>query len=456
MKVTNPADGSVIAEIEYGGAAEATAACDAAAAAFGEWAGRSARARADVLRTVADLLVARADDIGLLLARESGKRLPEGVAEINFSAEYFRWFAEEARRPHGEVLSPEIDGRRQIVQHGPAGVAGVLTPWNFPVSIQARKLAPALAAGCTTVSRASEQAPLAVIELFKVLAEAGIPSGVANLVQGPAGEVTQAILRHRAVRVVSFTGSTEVGRLVMAQAAERIVRPLLELGGDAPFVVLDDADVEAAVEGALIAKFRNNGQSCIAANRFIVQDGVHDDFCARLASRVDAMTVGDPVGDPVPDLGPMINASRAGAIRSLGEEASRAGARRLTREFDLPAGDSFVAPALYADVPRDVPLGCSEVFGPIAAVFRVSSDDEALELANDTEMGLAAYVYTRDGSRAWRFTEGLEAGIVGCNNPLPSAAFAPMGGVKQSGLGREGSRIGLEEFCETRYTGWQL
>lgn len=455
-EVSNPADRSVLGEIGYGDAATATRAADAAAAAFPAWSATAARARADLLRTVSDDLAAHADTLGALLARETGKRLPEGVAEIRFAAEYFRWFGEQARRPMGEVIPNEIPGRRHVVTRRPAGVAACLTPWNFPVSIQARKIAPALAAGCTVVSRASEKAPLAVVEMFRSIGRAGFPPGVANLVHGPAAELTRALLAHPAVRVVSFTGSTEVGRQVMSLAADRIVRPALELGGDGPFLVFDDADVDAAVEGAMIAKFRNNGQSCIAANRFLVQDGIYDAFVSRFVAAVDAMTVGDPLADPVPDLGPLIDDARISAIDALVDDALSHGARRLTREFTLPDKGSYAAPVLLADVPDTTQLACTEAFGPVAGIFRFADEDAALARANDTEMGLAAYVYTRDHGRAERVSSGLEAGIVGVNNALPSAAFVPMGGVKQSGLGREGSREGLEEFQDVRYVGTDL
>jgi len=454
--VRNPATGAELAQLAYGGPSEAVAACDAAAAAFDSWSQAAAPDRSALLERAADRLAGRAAEIGALLAAETGKRRPEGVAEIEFAAAYFRWFAAEARRPHGEMLTGRRAGERQFTISRPAGVAACLSPWNFPVSIQARKLAPALAAGCTTVSRASEQAPLAVIEMFRCLVDAGVPPGVVNLVHGPAAAQTEAVLAHPAVRVVSFTGSTEVGRALLAQAAERVVRPLMELGGDAPFVVLDDADLAAAVDGAMIAKFRNNGQSCIAANRFIVQRGVYDDFCQRLAARIDAMSVGDPLGEPVPDLGPLINQHRVDEVAAFAAEAEAAGARRITAPIPVPADGSYCAPALYDQVPPDARLARSEVFGPIAGVFPVDTDDEALALANDTEMGLAAYVYTRDIGRAWRFTEELDAGIIGGNNPLPSAAHAPMGGAKQSGLGREGARVGLEEFRETHYSSWAL
>lgn len=456
LPVHNPASGEVIADIGYGDAADAAQAIDAAADAFAGWSRLPARERSDLLLRVHALLSERAPEIGRLLARESGKRLPEGVGEVRFAAEYFRWFAEQARRPSGELLPQESPGRRHLTMTQAAGVALCLTPWNFPVSIQARKLAPALAAGCTVVARASEKAPLAVIEMFRCLQEAGLPPGVANLVQGPAGETTNALLAHPAVRVVSFTGSTGVGRLLMKQAAERIVRPLLELGGDAPFIVFADADLPRAVEGALVAKFRNNGQSCIAANRFLVEDGVHDEFCRLLTQRIDAMVLGDPVTEPIPDLGPVIDADRKRAVEEVVAEAEAAGARRLTRLHELADRGTFTSPALLAEVPDHVSLAREEVFGPAAGVFRFRSEEEAVALANRTEMGLAGYLYTGSLERSWRVSEALEVGILGLNNPLPSVAFAPMGGVKQSGLGREGGQRGLEEFLEFKYVALEV
>jgi len=454
--VLNPADRSLLAEIGYGGEAEAVQAADAADAAFASWSSTTARQRADLLIEASRLLVDRADELGLLLSRETGKRLPEGVAEIRFAAEYFRWFAEEARRPSGEVLSNEIPGRRQAVLRRPAGVVACLTPWNFPVSIPARKLAPALAAGCTTVLRVSEKAPLAAIEMFRCLADAGIPAGVANLVQGPAGEQTAALLSHPAVRVVSFTGSTGVGRRIMAAAAERIVRPLLELGGDAAFIVFEDADLEAAVQGAMLGKFRNNGQSCIAANRFFVHDHVYDEFRDMFAAAVDAMSVGDPTSDPLPDLGPLIDDDRVTQVRRFVDEAEEAGARRITKQRAVPDTGCYLEPTILEAVPDTVALSCEEVFGPVAGLFRFRDEDEVVARANATAMGLAGYFYTRDLARAWRTAERLEVGIVGCNSALPGAVFGPMGGVKQSGLGREGYDVGLDEFSDLRYVNWDL
>ena len=455
LDVLTPADGSLAGTIGWGTPADAVRAADAAARAFPTWSALPARRRADLLLEAARLIGERADEIGRLLAREAGKRLPEAVAEVSFSAEYFRWFAEEVRRPQGEVLTPEVSGRRHLTLRRPAGVVASLTPWNFPCSIPARKLAPALAAGCTVVSRVSEKAPLAVTEMIRCLTDAGLPPGVVNLVHGPARELTRALLHHPAVRVVSFTGSTEVGREIMATAADRVVHPLLELGGNAAFTVFDDADLDAAIEGALLAKFRNTGQSCVAANRFLVQDGVYDEFVSRLVARVDAMTIGDGLADPCPDLGPVIDEERVAAVGAMVEQALDKGARLLTRERELPAAGTYVAPALLDDVPDDVDLACREVFGPVAAVFRFHDEEEALARANATETGLAGYVWSRDAARCWRMTERCATGILGINDPLPSVAFAPMGGVRQAGLGREGGAMGLEEFQDVRYIAWR-
>jgi succinate-semialdehyde dehydrogenase / glutarate-semialdehyde dehydrogenase len=450
LDVRNPADGTLVGQVAWGGAADARAAADAAAAAASGWADTPARQRGDVLRRAADLISERAGSLGALLAAEAGKRRPEAVGEAQFAAEYFRWFAEQSRRPGGAVHQNEAGDRRHLTIRRPAGVVASLTPWNFPCSIQARKLAPALAAGCTVVARVSQKAPLAATEMFRCLTDAGLPPGVVNLVHGPAAEITDAYLDHPAVRVVSFTGSTSVGRSVMAKASQRVVRPLLELGGDAPFIVFGDADIQAAVAGAMLAKFRNTGQSCIAANRFYVQTRVFDEFVAGFAAAVDAMTVGDGLADPVPDLASCIDADRARAVTGLVSSAVLAGAKKVTRDFQLP-GETFAAPALLVDVPGDAALAREEIFGPAAAIFPFRTEHESLELANATEMGLAGYFYTRDQARIWRVAEHLDVGIIGINNPLPSVCFAPMGGSKQSGLGREGADLGLEEFEEVRY-----
>jgi len=456
--VTDPADGSLVGQVSWGSAADATRAADAAAAAFDSWSETTGRKRADLLHAAADLLTERRGEIALTLAREAGKRLPEAQGEVDFSVEYFRWFAEEARRPAGAIIAPEATGRRHFTSHHPLGVAVSLTPWNFPVSIQARKIAAMLAAGCTVVGRVAEKAPLAATALFQVLTDAGFPAGVVNIVHGPSREVTGALLEHPAVRAVSFTGSTQVGSQIMALASRRIVRPLLELGGNAPFIVCADADLDDAIEGALLGRLRNTGQSCVAANRFLVHESVIDEFGSRLAARFDALSIGPGVpvdGGPVPDLGPMIDQERVAAVRSMISDAVDGGGHLLTARTEVPAHGAFLAPALVRDAPADSALAREEVFGPAAAITAFTDDDHALHQANSTEMGLAAYVWTLDAARAWKYSDRLEAGIVGINDPLPSVSFAPMGGTKQSGLGREGSSDGMREFQETRYVAWR-
>ena len=451
IDVTNPATCQAIGRIAYGQAADATRAADAASAAFDSWAERSAGQRADILQRAAEILASRAPDIGDLLSAETGKRRSEAAGEVNFSASYLRWFASQARQAHGEVLSPEDPARRHLTLTRPVGVVASLTPWNFPVSIQARKIAPALAAGCTVVARASEKAPLAVAELFRALQDAGLPDGVANLVQGPAATCTDALIAHSAVRMVTFTGSTPVGSRLMAAASKRIVRCALELGGDAPFIIFADADIDAAVSGLMTAKFRNNGQSCIGANRVLVERPIFDEVVSRLAAATSAMAVGDPAAAAEPDLGPLIDASRVHAVGELVDEAVSGGAHWLGESPQMPAGPCYSRPGFIVGAPDGSGLATTEVFGPVSGVFAFDGEDEALAIANGTEMGLAGYFYTRDVSRVWRMSERLEVGIVGVNHPLPSVAFAPMGGVKQSGLGREGARQGLEEFLDTRY-----
>jgi succinate-semialdehyde dehydrogenase/glutarate-semialdehyde dehydrogenase len=456
--VLDPGLGTSLGEVSWGEGAEAVRAADSAAKAFGDWSRTTPRRRADILRDAADILADRKEGIALTLAQEAGKLLPEAQAEVNFSVEYFRWFAEEARRVGGSVFAPEAPGRRHLAIRKPAGVALSLTPWNFPVSIQARKLAPMLAAGCTVVGRVSEKAPLAATELFRVLVDAGVPDGVLNLVHGPSREITAELLDHPAVRILSFTGSTEIGSALMARGASRIVRPLLELGGNAPFIVFDDADLDAAVEGAVVAKLRNTGQSCVAANRFLVHEGIAEEFGVRLASRFDSLTMGHGVpeaGGDMPGLGPVIDEERARSVRALVEDALDRGGKLLTSMREVPEAGSYVAPVLVADLPADARLITSEVFGPAAGIIRFRTEEEALTLANSTEMGLAAYVWTASPSRAWTFGEELEAGIVGINDAVPSVAFAPMGGVKQSGLGREGASVGIEEFLDTHYLAWR-
>ncbi|WP_422935158.1 NAD-dependent succinate-semialdehyde dehydrogenase [Sinomonas sp. P47F7] len=453
--VENPATGQIVGTVCWGDGALATEAAHAAASAFRDWSRTPARRRADILLRASEILLERVDHIAAILAAEAGKRLPEAAGEVSFSAEYLRWFAEEARRPLGNMLPGEDPARRHLTTRAAAGVVVSLTSWNFPCSLQARKLAPALAAGCTVVARVSERAPLAATELVRALHDAGLPAGVVNLVHGPSQEVTDALLAHPAVRVVTFTGSTEIGRKIMATAARRVIRPLLELGGDAPFIVFDDADLDAAVNAAILAKTRNTGQSCVAANRFLVQEGVFEDFVSRLARRLDELTLGDGAAEPVPDLGPMINYQSVDAVQRKVDQALALGAKERTTPRAVPEKGAFLRPMLLTDVPDEAALARDEVFGPVAAAFPFCDESDAVRRANQTEMGLAAYVFSKDAGRCWRVAEELEAGIVGINDPVPSVAFAPMGGVKQSGLGREGASLGIEEFTEPKYIAWR-
>lgn len=455
IEIRSPFDDRVVGVLEHDGPDAATAAVAAAERTQAAWGATTARARADILLTAAQRISDAAEQLGDLLALETGKRRPEAVGELNLSAEYFRWFAEQARRPHGHLHPAENSGRRHLTVTRPAGVVVSLTPWNFPCSIQARKLAPALAAGCTVVARVSEKAPLAATRMIEIVHDAGLPDGVLNLVHGPAGPVTTALLDHPATRVVSFTGSTAVGSSIMTRAAERIVRPLLELGGNAPFIVFEDADVQKAVSGAMLAKFRNTGQSCIGANRFYVHDAVYDEFVEQFVAEVNALRVGTGMPPDIHDLGPLIDTTRAQEVQSMVSEAIAAGATLLTREIDVP-GSAYCAPALLAEVPPDARVSTEEIFGPAAGIYRFTDEEDVLGKANSTDMGLASYFYTRDFNRAIRVSEQLEAGIIGINNSLPTVVFTEMGGVKQSGIGREGGRHGLEEFLELSYLSIEL
>ena len=450
-EVTNPATDRVIASIAYGNSSEATAAADSAKAAFLNWSNSSTRYRADILFRAYELIMERASDIGGLLALETGKLLQEAIGETRFSAEYFRWFAEEIRRPQGEVFASEDRSRRQLSISRPIGVAATLTPWNFPISIQARKVAPALAAGCTVVARPSEKAPLAVAELFRALIDAGIPDGVVNLIYGPASAQSNALIDHDAVEVISFTGSTPVGSALMRQASNRIVRCALELGGDAPFIIFSDADIDKAIEGLAIAKFRNNGQSCIAANRVFVASSRMDEVCERLGRLTEAMVVGDPLGGTKVDLGPLIDQSRVRDVEAIVRDALDSGAHFLGGAPEIPDGPNYTRPGFIVNASHDSALAKEEVFGPVSGVFSFDDEDEVIARANDTTMGLAGYAYTSDQGRIWRLSERLEVGILGINHPLPSVVYSPMGGVKRSGLGREGAHEGLHEFLETKY-----
>lgn len=457
--VIDPASGDVVGHVyhptDYEASELATQAADAAAEAQSSWGQTSPRVRARLLHDAVEYLRERADEIALTLALESGKRLPEAQGEIAAASEYLTWFAEEIRRPRGEFHTSEDVTRQQFTLHRPLGVVATLTPWNFPVSIQARKVAPALAAGNTIVARVSEKAPLAVTRWLSTLHEAGLPRGVLNVVHGPAGTITEAWTMHPAVRGLSFTGSTRVGAQLLERAAHRVVRPMMELGGDAAFIVTEDANMEIALAQAEIGKLRNAGQSCVGINRFLVHRSHAEEFSRRLAARFNELTIGPGTADPLPDLGPVIDDARVREVAALIDDALARGARRLTTERELPDRGTWIAPTLLIDVPLDARIAREEVFGPAAAIFAFDTDEEAIAIANSTEMGLASYVITQNSARAFRYAEELDSGIVGINDALPTVAFTPMGGTKQSGLGREGGHEGLREFQETTYVAWR-
>ena len=369
--------------------------------------------------------------------------------KLNFLPNISNWFAEEIRRPDGQIIPSDSPTKTHFTYQQPSGVAVLLTPWNFPISIQARKLAPALAAGCTVVARGSQYTPLSLIELFKCLEDAGIPSGVVNLVHGPANDMTKTLLTHPSVRVASFTGSTEIGQKIINLSSEQVLRLSLELGGNAPFIVFDDADLDKAVQGAMIAKFRNNGQSCIGANRFYVHENIYEKFVSAFKKEVINMSVGDPFSEYKPDLGPMINLKGQQRMEEIIQTAKYDGSKITTSQYPLPDSGYFVGPTIIEHPRRE--LGDTEIFGPVAPIYSFKDDDEVIEYANATDMGLAGYAYTSNLYRSRQIQEKLDVGILGINSALPSVAYAPMGGMKKSGIGREGGRAGLEEYMDTKY-----
>ncbi|MFI5952951.1 NAD-dependent succinate-semialdehyde dehydrogenase [Cryptosporangium sp. NPDC051539] len=451
--VDDPATGAHLAAVADGDRRDALAAVDAAAAAFDPWRRTPGRTRSEVLRRVFELMVRDADRLAGLIAAENGKSLADARGEVVYAAEFFRWFAEEAARSGGSYGPSPAGGTRTLVTERPVGVAALVTPWNFPAAMAARKIAPALAAGCTVVLKPAAETPLTAIALLDLLAEAGVPDGVVNLVPttDPAG-VVEAWLADPRVRKISFTGSTRVGQLLLRRAADRIVNASMELGGNAPFVVTEDADLEAAVDGAMVAKFRGGGQACTAANRFYVHQEVVERFTALLGARLEALAVGPASAGS--DIGPLISAKAVGTVGGLVDRAVAAGAW-ITHRAPVPSDGYFYPPTALrlpdsASVPTTEILG-TEIFGPVAPIVAWTDEDAMLRDANASELGLAAYVYAGDLARAVRIGEELEAGMIGVNRGLVSDPSAPFGGMKQSGIGREGARVGLEEFTETQY-----
>ena len=451
FEVRDPADDTVLATLADAGPHQATEAVDAAAAAAPAWAAASPRSRSEVLRRAYELLVRDAGELAALVCAENGKSLADARAEVAYAAEFFRWFAEEAVRTDGSWGSSPAGGVRNVVTHRPVGVAALVTPWNFPAAMATRKIAPALAAGCTVVLKPAAETPLTALAVARLLQEAGVPDGVVAVVPTTrAAEVVGTWLQDERVRKLSFTGSTAVGRALLRQSADRVLTTSLELGGNAPFVVFEDADLDAAVDGAMVAKFRGGGQACTAANRFYVHEAVRAEFLARFGARVERLRVGRG-SDPTTDVGPLISRRAVdGATRAVEDALSR-GARVVARAAlpDLPG--SFLAPVLLADVTPDALVVQEEVFAPVAPVVAWQDEDALLEQVNGSELGLAAYVWSRDLGRALRFAERVEAGMVGVNRGLVSDPSAPFGGVKQSGLGREGAREGMAAYQEVQY-----
>lgn len=448
--VRNPATGQKIASVSMVDGQGATQAIALAEESFRTWRETTAEHRAHVLRRWYDLMKQNTDDLALILMTEQGKPLSEAKSEIDYAASYVEWFAEEARRVYGDLIPSPLAGRDIVVKKEPVGVCAAITPWNFPAAMITRKVAPALAAGCTIVVKPAQQTPLTAIALAELATRAGIPAGAFSVVNGDAAEIGGVLTSSTLVRKLTFTGSTGVGRLLAAQCAPTLKRMSLELGGNAPFIVFDDADVDAAVEGAIAAKYRNSGQTCVCANRFLVQDDVFEAFSQRLKAAVEQLHVGDG-SDPRSQLGPLIDMPALAKVEELVEHARCAGARVLTGGRRHALGGTFYEPTVLVDVSPTWSVVRNEIFGPVAPPVRFKTEADAITIANDSEFGLASYLYSRDLARVWRVADAIEAGMVGVNTGLISTAVAPFGGVKQSGMGREGSKYGIEEYLDTKY-----
>lgn len=451
ITVLNPATGEVVGDIPRLGKAETERAIDAADAALPAWRALTAQERADLLLKWHDLMLEHQQDLAMLMTYEQGKPLKEAAGEIAYAASFLRWFAEEARRVYGETIPAAKSNQRIVVTKQPVGVVGAITPWNFPAAMITRKAGAALAAGCTIVVKPASQTPFSATALALLAERAGIPRGVFNVVPGSASDIAQAMTQSPKVRKITFTGSTEVGRKLMAQAAEHVQKISLELGGNAPFIVFEDADLDAAVEGAMAAKFRNAGQTCVCTNRFLVQSSVINAFCEKLAVAMNSeLRVGDGT-KPNINIGPLIDDAAVKKVSEHVQDAIDNGAELLLGGHPHPLGGNFFTPTLISFATDKMKVAHEETFGPLAAVFPFDDEETAIEMANDTEYGLASYFYSRDLSRVWRVAEALEYGMVGINTGAISNAAAPFGGVKASGLGREGGHQGLEEYLETKY-----
>jgi succinate-semialdehyde dehydrogenase/glutarate-semialdehyde dehydrogenase len=449
--VIDPATENVIVSVASASVADAKTAVDAAQDAFAPWAAKKPRERAEILRKSYEVIMAQAERLAKLITLENGKALADSRSEVAYAAEFFRWYAEEAVRNIGEMSRAPASGARILVQHKPAGVAVLVTPWNFPAAMATRKIGPALAAGCAVVLKPASETPLTMLALMPLLEEAGVPAGVVNVIPSRrSGAVVSAMLHDPRVRVISFTGSTAVGRKLLHEAADNVVKPAMELGGNAPFIVFEDADIDAAIEGAMVAKMRNMGEACTAANRFYVQEKVHDAFADKLTRRMASLKMGNGLDDGTA-LGPLVNAEGRDKVKELVADAVSKGAKVLTGG-EAPGGKGYFYPAtVLTGVPDGAAMLNEEIFGPVAAIQTFRSEDEVIARANDTEYGLVAYLYTRDLARGMRVSEKLDYGMIGLNRGLVSDPAAPFGGTKQSGIGREGAHEGMMEFLETQY-----
>ena len=450
IEVTNPANGAVIGTVPDMGSGETARAISAADAALPAWRAKTAKERAAILRRWFDLMMANQEELARLMTLEQGKPLAEARGEIAYGASFVEWFAEEGKRLYGDTIPQHAAGKRIIVLKQPIGVVGAITPWNFPNAMITRKCGPALAAGCTVVVKPASMTPYSALALAVLAQQAGIPDGVFNVVTGSARQIGGELTSNPLVQKITFTGSTEIGKLLMEQCAGTVKKVSLELGGNAPFIVFDDADLDAAVEGALASKYRNTGQTCVCVNRFLVQDTVYDAFAAKLAAAVARLKVADGMEEGSTQ-GPLIDMGAVEKVEAHIADALAKGAKIVSGGKRHELGGTFFQPTILADVTSDMACAREETFGPLAPLFRFSSEEEAIQMANDTEFGLASYFYARDIGRIWRVAEALEYGIVGINEGIISTEVAPFGGIKESGIGREGSKYGIEDFVELKY-----
>jgi len=450
VAVRNPATGELVGEVPAMGRAETRRAIEAAKRAFPKWRAQLASERSAILRKLFELMLENVEDLALIMTAEQGKPLAESRGEIRYAASFLEWFAEEGKRVYGDTIPQNVKGRRLIVLKEPVGVFAAITPWNFPSAMITRKAGAGWAVGCTGVIRPASQTPFSALALAALAERAGLPPGVCNVITGPAEPIGAEITSNPAVRKLSFTGSTDVGSKLIEQCAPTIKKLSMELGGNAPFIVFDDADLDAAVDGAMASKFRNTGQTCVCANRILVQEGVYDAFAAKLQAAVGKLKVGNGLEEGVTQ-GPLINAAALTKVEEHIADAVERGARVLMGGKRHRLGGNFFEPTILADVPRDAVLFHEETFGPVAPLFRFKTEEEAIELANDTEFGLAAYFYSRDIGRIFRVAEAIESGLIGINEGMISTAVAPFGGMKASGLGREGSKYGIDEYLEIKY-----